>query len=65
MIDLRQGNSIITVWRKNWVYKFDGKLGTLEDTNNKYMYFMTRNEADQCNASNIYIDYLINIITNL
>jgi hypothetical protein len=56
---------MITVHRKNWVYKYDGKLATLEDTNNKYMYFPNKLETIECNKSNVYIDYLINIITNL
>lgn len=56
---------MITVWRKHWVYKFDGKLGTLEDTRNKYMYFPNKLETIECNKSNAYIDKLIRLLEAL
>ena len=53
------GYNMITVWLKNWVYKFDGKLGTLENIDTKNMYFLNDEQTKLANKSNDNIQSMI------
>lgn len=53
---------MMTVWRKEWVFKFDGKLGTIENTKMRNMYFLSESETKLAVKSNKELDKLINLI---
>lgn len=54
---------MITVCIGDFVYKYDGKLGTIEDTVNKCMYFLDEHQVSMCNQSNLNIEFLIKLIS--
>lgn len=53
---------MITVWRKEYVFKFDGIWGTIEDTTAKCMYFLSEEQTKLACKSNRELDKLINLI---
>jgi len=53
---------MITVYRNQFVFKYDGKLGTIEDTSKNCMYFLNDEQCKLCCKSNIELDKIINTL---
>ena len=53
---------MMAVWRKHFVFKFDGKLGTIEDTTKKVMKFLNDEQTKLCCKSNVELDKIINLL---
>ncbi len=52
----------MTIWRKEFVFKFDGKLGTIENTETKCMYFLNDEQTKACCKNNKNLDFLISFL---
>ena len=53
---------MMTIWRKEYCFKFDGKIGTIEDTHNQVMYFLTDLQSKKCCALNSNLDTIIEFL---
>ena len=53
---------MMAIWRKGFLFKYDGILGTIEDTINNCMYFLTYEQTKQCCQSNKNLDRIISDI---
>ena len=53
---------MMTFKRKDYVFKFDGKIGTIEDTRNQVMYFLTDLQSKKCCALNSNLDTIIEFL---
>ena len=62
-IETNKGNNMMTVYRKDFCFKFDGKLGTIEDTRNNCMYFLNEEQTKACCKSNSNLDKCIKVLT--
>lgn len=54
-----KGNSMITVFRGKYTYRFDGKHGIIENQETLTKILLTASETKYCNKSNSTIDLLI------
>ena len=52
---------MITVYRKNFTYKFDGKTGVIINTKNNFKIVLNQWDVIECNKSNNYIDMMIEV----
>ncbi len=52
----------MTIWRKQFVFKFDGKMGTIENVDTKVMYFPEYMDSIRACRSNVELDKIIELI---
>lgn len=53
---------MMTIWRKQFVFKFDGVIGTIENVDTKDMYFLNQVQNKLACKSNIELDKIIELI---
>lgn len=53
---------MMTIRRKQFVFKFDGKMGTIENVDTKIMYFPEYIDSIRACKSNIELDKIIELI---
>lgn len=53
---------MMTIWRKQFVFKFDGKMGTIENVDTRIMYFPSDDQTKLACKSNTELDKIIELI---
>ena len=53
---------MMTIYRKQFVFKYDGNLGTIENVESKVMYFLNDIDSMRSCRSNIELDKIIELI---